>query len=159
MNLQKVLTMLICICGIASGLLAADVLITDLSNGARQNSFSAGSPRVNGYMLDSVAAELSGLPYVFLQERGSSKSAAAGFSFVIDKPAVIYLCVHAVGESKLPEGWTKTDLKVVWKTEKVKFDDTVYMKEFPAGKVEIPVNDGQNKYGFGIPHAAVIKVK
>ena len=159
MNLKKALAALTCVCGIASGLMAADAAVTDLSNGAKLGAFSAGSPRVAGYMLDSVAAELTGLPYVYLQERGSSKAAAAGFSFVIDKPAVIYLCIHAVGEPKLPEGWTKTDLKVVWKTDTVKFDDAVYMKEFPVGKVEIPVNDGQNKYGFGIPHAAVIKVK
>ena len=85
--------------------------------------------------------------------RGDSKSEAAGFSFKINVPAEVYIAVHDRGEFVVPEGWRKTALKTEWSRG---LTDTVYVKRFEAGTVNVPGHSGKVGGNFGLPHAAFV---
>lgn len=138
---------------------AQEIKITDLSAGAKIGKAEAGQFRCAGYKLTEVPEELKSQPMVFVL-RGDSNKPAAAYSFTIDKPATIYLFVHNRGKIELGQDWEKTPMKAVWTAGNHKLDDSVFKKDFPAGKIEVPTHEGKDGGGsFGIPHLAVIKLK
>jgi len=99
---------------------------------------------------------LEGLPCVTIA-RGETGAPAPGFAFAIDKPATVYLAVHDRGEANLPAGWEKTDMRVRWTAgARTAYTDTIYRKDFPAGKVEVPGHQGKGGNYYGIPNMAIV---
>jgi len=99
--------------------------------------------------------KLAGLGHVTI-DRGSMQKPAPGYSFQVDRDAVVYLAVHDRGEPKLPDGWQKTPMKIVWR-HGGPYTDTVYQRSFPKGTVEIPGHDGHNERGHcGVPHLCFV---
>jgi len=99
---------------------------------------------------------LEGLPCVTVA-RGDSGAPAPGFAFTVDKPVTVYLAVHDRGDAGLPAGWENTDMRIRWKVGGGGTNtDTVYRKDFPAGKVEIPGHQGKAGQYFGIPNMAIV---
>ena len=85
--------------------------------------------------------------------RGNSKREADGFSFKINVPAEVYIAVHDRGEFVPPEGWRKTALKANWSKG---ITDTVYVKRFETGTVNVPGHSGKEGDNYGLPHAAFV---
>ncbi|QEG00248.1 hypothetical protein Mal15_43180 [Stieleria maiorica] len=97
---------------------------------------------------------LAGLPRVTI-DRGNWRKPAAGFEFILDKPATVYLAVDGRGESTLPPEWKPSDLTLTW-NKQVK--DPIYVRRFPAGKVSIPGNVFEHSKGaFGTPHLVFVR--
>ena len=134
------------------------VAVTGISDGGKVTTAVAKSPRVsdNKYAYHKLPPELAGAVSIYVP-RGDGKKEGIAYSFVIDNPATVYLLVHQRGTPAIPAEWTKTGLKAGWTTSGMDFDDAVYKKDFPAGKVEIPAHNGKDAAGYyGIPHAAII---
>lgn len=94
-----------------------------------------------------------------LAQRGSPDKPGQGYSFIVNRPVTVYLAVHKRGKPTIPPGWLRVPDKISWVLEKHgnKNIDTVYRRDFPAGKVEIPPHDGfDGKKSYGIPHLAII---
>jgi hypothetical protein len=85
--------------------------------------------------------------------RGNSKREAEGFSFKINAPAEVYIAVHDRGGYVPPEGWRKTASRTSWSTG---LTDTVYVKKFEAGTVNVPEHGGKSGNSYGVPHAAFV---
>ena len=65
----------------------------------------------------------------------------------------VYLVVDARGKLDLGPKWKTTRMKAAWG----KFPDLVYVRDFPAGLVEIPPHDVPHvKNAYGLPHACFI---
>lgn len=85
--------------------------------------------------------------------RGDSKKEANAFSFTVNKATDVYIAVHDRGGFIPSEGWRKTDLKTEWFTG---LTDTVYVKRFEAGTVDVPGHHGRSGASYGIPNAAFV---
>jgi hypothetical protein len=68
-------------------------------------------------------------------------------------PAEVYIAVHDRGEFVLPKGWRKTAWKTNWSKG---ITDTVCVKKFEAGTVEVPGHSGTEGGNYGLPHAAFV---
>ena len=108
--------------------------------------------QVDQYKIKEWASALKRLPSAVIP-RGNWTRKAPGFQFTIDAPAVVYLAVHNRGDYTPPKGWKKTDITVTWYT----CTDTVYMKSFAAGVVDIPGHNGKNGSNYGVPHTAFVQ--
>ncbi|MDV6030199.1 MAG: sulfatase-like hydrolase/transferase [Phycisphaera sp. RhM] len=105
--------------------------------------------------ITALPESLASVPRVGIP-RGDWRKPAAGFEFVLTKPATVYLAVDGRGESTLPPDWNRTDLTLTWGKA---VHDPIYVRDFPAGKVSIPGNSFEHSKGaFGTPHLAFIKV-
>ena len=104
------------------------------------------------YNFTALPAELKAMQCVAVS-RGDSKSKAEAFSFKIKAPAEVYIAVHDRGGFVLPAGWRKTAMKTKWSKG---ITDTVYVKHFDAGKVDIPGHTGKDGVSYGLPHAAFV---
>ena len=104
------------------------------------------------YNFSALPEELDSMQCVVVS-RGSTGSPAAGFSFKIDAPAEVSISVHDRGDYVPPEGWKKTALTTTWFNG---LTDTVYVKKFPAGVVDVPGHDGKSGSNYGLPHAAFV---
>jgi hypothetical protein len=130
---------------------AEDLQVQTLSTSAKRCSTS----------LDIIefSKTLEGLPCVTIA-RGETGAPAPGFAFAVDKPVTVFLAVHDRGEANLPAGWEKTDMRVRWKVGGGGIaTDTIYSKDFPAGKVEVPGHQGKAGQYFGIPNMAIVAGK
>lgn len=103
------------------------------------------------FPIESVPQELKGAAGVVVQ-RGAPDRPAAGYDFQINVPATVYLAVHRRGEPKLPVGWVRTDMEVLWGTG----TDVIYSQKFGPGKVAIPPHDGMQGKNYGLPHLALV---
>jgi len=104
------------------------------------------------YNFNALPQELNAMQCVVVS-RGGSKEEAEGFSFKANAPAEVYIAVHDRGEFVPPEGWRKTALKTNWSKG---ITDTVYVKRFEAGTVNVPGHSGKEGDNYGIPHAAFV---
>ena len=107
------------------------------------------------YEIHEIPDELQGLSTVTIP-RGDGHQPASGFAFAIDEDSEVYIAVHDRGGYKPPEGWMKTDMPLKWRPENEE-TDTVYVKSFSKGVVEIPGHNGATGPMFGIPNMAFIK--
>ena len=132
----------------------AEVKVTDLTKQAKVTAFEVKGNRVDRFTVKTLPEELKGLPLVYVP-RGSHQNPGTGYSFKVDAPVMVYLLVDArrAGQLKF-EGWEKSELKASWLAGGTEYQDVIFVKEFPAGKVEIPANPKDC-----IPHSAVIKEK
>lgn len=106
------------------------------------------------FTISEFPPELMGLFYVTIN-RGNWKAPAPAYSFRIDKKARVYLAVQDRGYPNLPGGWKRADMKLTWKD---RFTDTVYVKTFNPGVVQIPGHHGRDDQGYyGIPHMAFVE--
>ncbi|MDM4013883.1 hypothetical protein [Roseiconus lacunae] len=104
--------------------------------------------------INTISKELAQLPRVTVA-RGDWHQPAAGFEFAVDVPVTVFLAVDRRGSPKLPSTWKRTNHTVTWGKG---FEDTVYLRDFPAGRVTIPDNPTEHTPGsFGMPHTAFIK--
>lgn len=133
---------------------AAEIKLSELTGGAKESTLelNAKNRTVNGmFTITAIPGRLAGLPMVSVP-RGTGNKEGAAYSVTIDKPATVYLLVQNRGDVTIPEGWEKVPGRVEWSG----FADTVYKKEFAAGKVEVPAHNGKQGGNFGIPNAIVI---
>lgn len=87
-------------------------------------------------------------------DRGDWHKPAPGYSFTIDKPAIVYLAVDRRGEPKLSSEWIATEMTLTWGEN---HEDQIYKRSFDAGLVEIPGNATEHLKGsFGMPHTAFV---
>jgi hypothetical protein len=68
----------------------------------------------------------------------------------------VHIAVHDRGGYKPPEGWIRTDMILKWLPESEE-TDTVYVKSFSKGAVQIPGHNGTMGTMFGVPNMAFIK--
>jgi len=130
---------------------ADDVItVSGNSNGTEVGTLEKDSFRVIGrFKLIIVPETLVGKVSV-VANRGSTESSGKSFSFNVNKPVTVYILVDDRRKSD-PEGWTKTEMSATWYVNK-NYTDTVFKKDFPAGKIEIPASDVGT-----LPHFAVVE--
>lgn len=138
---------------------AAETGITGLAENAKIGKLKVGAMRAAPFWrFTDIPEELNGLPYIHLPRFKNSELENAKYSFVLEKPATVYLFVFDQYAS--PEGWEATGLKAAWLNYKTKLEDAVFKKDFAAGKCEIAVPGFTGKPSLFIyPHAAVVKFK
>lgn len=101
-----------------------------------------------------LSKELTTLQRVSVK-RGNWREPPAGFEFVIDRPAKVYLAVDGRGDSSLPESWKPTEYALTWGKN---VHDKVFAREFPAGKVVVPPNKVEHSPGaFSLPYLAFVQ--
>ena len=105
------------------------------------------------YKINSIPNRLKKLKSISIA-RGEMTVPGKGFSFNVDKSTDVFISVFNRGGYK-PQGWAKTDMTLTWGDKNI---DTVYMKNFAAGKVEIPEHTGVSGKTYGVPHTAFIAV-
>ena len=104
------------------------------------------------YQFNELPQELSTMQCV-AAPRGDSSEEADGFSFEIDAPTDVYIAVHDRGGFIPPEDWRKTPWKTKWAGN---ITDTVYVKRFQPGTVNLPGHSGKSGKSYGLPHAAFL---
>jgi len=112
------------------------------------------------YEITVVPEELRGLTYVTIA-RGDLKRPAGEYVFTVDQPVTVYLAMQDRGNPTPPEGWERTFLRLGFRVEVGggdirRYDDIVWKRDFPAGKVEIPGHDGTDGISFGLPNMAIL---
>ncbi|MBI4976958.1 MAG: hypothetical protein HZC28_05715 [Spirochaetes bacterium] len=118
-----------------------------------------GSTRLSsGFTLVTIPPALANGQLVGIV-RGERTAAAPAWKFSISKAATVYLLVHDRGTPALPSGWTQTSMKVEWTTGDATLTDTVYVRDFSAGTVDIPGHSGMDGETYGIPNSCVIVSK
>lgn len=65
---------------------------------------------------------------------------AIGYNFLVNQPVTVFLLAHDGDGTKLDSAWKPTELKTAWTGGK----DSVFMRKFPAGKIEIPAPGGKS---------------
>lgn len=142
---------------------ASEVGITGLPDALQpvQGTLARGAMRINGkYAISVVPEELDGLPFVTIG-RGDMSRPGAAFSFTVDRPVNVYIGVQERGTPTFPEGWRRTSLRIEYvvplqqggsRTDR----DGVWVKAFPAGRVEIPPHNGTDGKYYGLPHFSVV---
>lgn len=87
--------------------------------------------------------------------RGDYHEPASPYSFVVDHDVVVYLSVDDRGDPQPGDGWRKTDMKLEWGGS---YTDSIYVKEFAKGRVDVPGNGVAHKPGdYGLPHLSFIE--
>ncbi len=145
-------------CALAAAVCAAEVKVSELTGGAKQSTLElkAKNRVVNGaFAVTAIPVRLAGLTLVSVP-RGQGNQAGAGYSVTVDQPATVYLFVQNRGKVTVPEGWTKVPGFVEWEANGQPMTDTIYVKEFTAGKIDVPAHDGKQGSNFGIPNAIVV---
>ncbi|MCS7239061.1 MAG: hypothetical protein NZ899_12450 [Thermoguttaceae bacterium] len=108
------------------------------------------------FPVEDCPPELAALPRISVR-RGDMNQPGVGYSFVVNRPVVIYLAVHERGDPSLPSPWKPTSWRLRWWHGEL-YTDRVCEARFPAGKVVIPEHRGRNEQGhFGVPHLCFIK--
>lgn len=145
-------------CALAAAVSAAEVKVSEPTGDAKQSTLElkAKNRVSNGaFFVTAIPVRLAGLTLISVP-RGQGAQPGAGYSVTIDRPATVYLLVHNRGKVTVPEGWTKVPGTVEWDANGQPMTDTVYVKEFTAGKIDVPAHDGKDGSNFGIPNAIVI---
>lgn len=157
----KFLATFVAFCGLAVGVIAADAVVTEMPKGAKVTKLEVNSKARtanSAFVINEVPEDLVGLQMVSVL-RGKGNEPAPEYTFVVDKAVTIYLLVQDRGTVTTLEGWEKIEGKVKWAVVKNPFTDSIYTKDFDAGTVTIPAHNGIQGNNYGIPNAAVIKVK
>lgn len=165
--IRSVRVVLLCFCVlVAAGtvLSAPEVGITGLPDALQPalGTLAKGAMRITGkYAIGTPPQELSGLPCVTI-DRGEMSKPGAGYSFLVDQPATVFIGVQERGSPTMPDGWVQT----AWRLEYTvplgsggsrKDHDIVWKKDFPAGRVAIPPHDGTDGKYYGLPNIAVVQ--
>jgi len=113
-----------------------------------------------GYPLTDVPDDLLGAACV-TAARGDYHAPGAAYAFTVDRPATVFLAVHDRGSAGLPEGWTRTDRRIRWKTGSGKkvYTDTLWRMDVEKGRVEVPPHLGREGRTYGLPHLAIVVPK
>jgi len=137
---------------------ASGTTYSQLPPGAKVLRFEKGAQRcADRFELTAVPSPLSGLDLLVVPRGAGLDHPGAAYRFSLDHPARIYLLVMDRGAHELPD-WKKTGHAVKWVSNGKTFSDSVYVREFPAGKVQILAHTWRDKDGaYGIPHAVIIK--
>ena len=107
------------------------------------------------YTFTKLPGQLRGLTRITIA-RGDFHKPAPGYSFTADRAVKVYLVVDARGKPDLGVKWTITPMKAVWG----KFPDHIYVRDFPAGRVDIPPHDAPHAKGaYGLPHACFLSAE
>jgi len=105
------------------------------------------------YQLAELPAKLASAIRVTVR-RGDYHEPAPAWFFVVDRDVVVHLAVDERGDPEPGEGWRKTDLKLTWDS----YSDAVFVKEFKAGRVEIPGNAVEHTpNAYGLPHLCFVE--
>jgi hypothetical protein len=111
-----------------------------------------------GFPVRNLPAELEGLTQVAVG-RGAMGKPGRAYGFSVNVPVTVYLAVHDRAEAALPPGWQKTAFRLAWEAAGPQ-TDTVYLRKFPAGRIEIPAHAGRDASGrYGVPHLCLVKAQ
>ncbi len=105
------------------------------------------------HRLASLPPELARLPRLTV-ERGAMSQPAPAFTFRVNVPVTVYLAVHDRGGFRPGADWRPAGLTLSWGAG---HRDTVYVRDLPAGEVEIPGHDGRQGSYYGLPHMVFLK--
>ena len=144
-------------CGMQRDVIANDGTLTGKNLPRQMTVLKPGEARraadtTPRYHFSELPPELKAMQCVVVP-RGDSKSEADGFSFKVDAPCEVYIAVHDRGGFVPPEGWRKTALRAKWFN---RLTDTVYVKKFEAGAINVPGHSGKSGKSYGVPHAAFV---
>jgi len=107
------------------------------------------------YTFSRLPTKLRGLTRVTIA-RGDFHKPAPGYSFTVDRAARVYLVVDARGKLDLGSEWKKTPMRAAWG----EYPDLIYVRDFKAGRVEIPPHDAPHSKGaYGLPHACFLSAE
>ena len=110
-------------------------------------------------VVDKSPAEFQGLT-VIVSDRGDSKKPGAGLVFTVDRPVTVYLCVANRGKPTLAPEWEKGRGSVAWSSGDGKGKkDSVYVRRFDKGRIELPQHDGMEAPDYGLPHLVFVKAE
>ncbi len=84
--------------------------------------------------------------------RGATNKPGAGYSFIINQPATLYLLVHNHG-NYVPQNWSPTAYSIHWDDQ----SDTVYSRLVPAGEIRISAHTGEIAGEYGVPDVTFIQ--
>jgi len=128
--------------------------IVHLSVGGKLGDASTGaiSRCSDKFEFSKLPAKLAGMVCITIA-RGDFHKPAPGYSFTVDRAVKVYVAVDARGKLGLGDKWIKTPMKAAWG----QFPDHIYVRDFPAGRVDIPPHDVPHlKDAYGLPHACFI---
>jgi hypothetical protein len=108
--------------------------------------------------VEKYPAELEGLTAI-VTDRGDSRKPGAGPVFTVDRPATVWICVANRGRPTVPAEWGKAKLNVRWKAGEQLKADSVYVRRFEKGVVEVPQHDGMEGPDYGLPHLVFVKAE
>jgi len=100
-----------------------------------------------------LPAALAGLPRITVA-RGAMDRPAPPFAFRVSLPVTVYLAVHDRGAFRPDDEWRPTGLALAWGEG---HHDTVYSREWPDGRVDIPGHNGQQGNYYGLPHLVFLR--
>lgn len=114
---------------------------------------------LDSLVVDKYPGEFQGLT-VIVSDRGDSKKPGAGLVFTVDRPVTVYLCVANRGKPTLAPEWEKGKGSVAWSAGDGKGKkDSVYLRRFDKGRVELPQHDGMEGPDYGLPHLVFVKAE
>ena len=133
-----------------------DISQIDSALKAKVDVLEEGTGRCSGeFKFKTIPKKLQGLPCVSIK-RGAKEEAGASYTFVLKKPATVYLFVMENGTPAIPDGWERTPFQALWGFDpESSLLDTVYSRHFEAGEVVVPAHDGKAS-NFGVPHLCVV---
>lgn len=117
----------------------------------------AGAQRLaGGFPVRGLPKELEGLTQIAIG-RGALRQPGRAYEFSVSRPVTVYLAVHDRADARLPAGWQKAALRLAWDAAGEQ-TDTVYVRQFPAGRIAIPAHPGRDAKGrYGVPHLCFVK--
>jgi hypothetical protein len=128
--------------------------VIHLSVGDKIEGLSEGDvSRCTGkYTFTELPGQLRGLAVVTVA-RGDFHKPAPGYSFTVDRAVTVYLAVDVRGKLDLGSEWKKTPMRAAWGG----YADFIYVRDFKAGRVEVPPHDAPHLKGaYGLPHACFL---
>ncbi|MCP4541321.1 MAG: FAD-dependent oxidoreductase, partial [Chloroflexi bacterium] len=124
------------------------MVVTVLKPGETRRAADTGTK----YQFNELPQELKVMQGVVFP-RGDAKREAEGFVFEINAPSEVFIAVHDRGGFVPPEDWRKASLNTKWSNG---ITDTVYVKRFQAGIVNVPGHSGKSGNSYGVPHTAFV---
>jgi len=107
------------------------------------------------FTVDDLPDELAALPRVSIA-RGDYHEPTPAWAFSVSHDVTVYLAVDDRGTPDLGPGWRKTDLRMQWGGH---YTDTVYVKEFKKGRIDVPGRDDKHAAGhYAVPCLCFLKV-
>lgn len=115
----------------------------------------SGLPRttLGEHRIAEFPAALAGLTRITVA-RGPMDKPAPAFAFRVNAPVTVYLAVHDRGGFRPGTEWQPAGLTLAWGSG---HHDTVYTRDWPAGRIEVPGHEGRDGNNYGLPHLVFLK--
>jgi O-glycosyl hydrolase len=103
-----------------------------------------------GPQISDLPQDLSVFEMVYGRGGAPGKPGAA-YNFILDRPAKVFLLAEERGGYR-PAGWVDTGRRL----KRGDRFDHLYVRNFPAGRVDVPAHEGTEGGQYGPPHVAFV---